>query len=156
MARKKNRKKELRHQVREENSPSMECKVDIKEGETYFAHIPIQNGAQIIHPLKPQKFSNGTIGAIIPAYTTDESLQSELQKSSLRRDNSEIEILVKKVLSFIKNESNYTFNELKEFIDKIISIDEFGSYIQNNHKALVAKKILNFTGLFLWLTKMAT
>lgn len=42
MARKKNRKKELRHQVREENSPSMECKVDIKEGETYFAHIPIQ------------------------------------------------------------------------------------------------------------------
>lgn len=144
MARKKNRKKELRHQVREENSPSMECKVDIKEGETYFAHIPIQNGAQIIHPLKPQKFSNGTIGAIIPAYTTDESLQSELQKSSLRRDNSEIEILVKKVLSFIKNESNYTFNELKEFIDKIISIDEFGSYIQNNHKALVAKKNTQF------------
>ena len=144
MARKKNRKKELRHQVREENSPSMECKVDIKEGETYFAHIPIQNGAQIIHPFKLQKFSNGTIGAITLAYTTDESLQSVLQKSLLRRDEIEIEILVKKVLSFIKNESNYTFTELKEFIDKIISIDEFGSYIQNNHKALGVNKNAEF------------
>jgi len=144
MAKKKNRKKELRHQVREENSPSMECKVDIKEGETYFAHNPIQNGAQIIHPFKLQKFSNGTIAAITPAYTTDESLQSVLQKSLLRRDEIEIESLVKKVLSFIKNESNYTFNELKEFIDKIISIDEFGSYIQNNHKALGINKNAEF------------
>ena len=144
MAKKKNRKKELRHQVREESSPSMEYKVDIKEGETYFAHIPIQNGAQIIHPFKLQKFSNGAIGEITPAYTTDESLQSVLQKSLLRRDEIEIEILVKKVLSFIKNESNYTFNELKEFIDKIISIDEFGSYIQYNHKALRVNKNAEF------------
>lgn len=141
MAKKKKIKKELKHQVREENSPSMECKVDFKEGEAYLEY---QNGAQIICPFTFQKFSDGTIGTIRPVYTTDESLQSVLQKSLLRRDNSEIEILVKKVLSFIKNESNYTFNELKEFIDKIISIDEFGSYIQNNHIALVAKKNTQF------------
>lgn len=130
--------------MKKATSPLIKPKGDIKEGEIYFAHIPVQNGATIIHPFKLKRLNDGTLGAFAPAYTTKESLISVLEKSLLRRDELEIELLSKKVISFVKNESNYSFDELKEFIDKIISIDEFGSYIQYNHKSLGVNKAAEF------------
>lgn len=109
---------------------------DIKEGDEFFVHTPAHGGSSFITPIQMLKSPDGKLFSVSPAYSKEQDLRSVLKKSLLRRDNLEIELLIKKIGSFVSGQSNYTLDELKEFVHKIMSVDDFGTYLQYNRKSL--------------------
>ncbi|WP_449458544.1 hypothetical protein [Streptococcus suis] len=135
------RRKQFRHQFRnkqfnKKSQTSFDKTIAIKEGDELFFYTPSEGGSNFITPNKMIKSSDGKLFSVSPVYETLDQRLAVLEQSLLRRDNLEIEILVKKIESFVSGQSNYTFEELKEFIHKIMSIDDFGTFLEYNRKRI--------------------
>ncbi|MBF0848318.1 hypothetical protein IR145_12750, partial [Streptococcus danieliae] len=76
---------------------------------------------------------------ICPKYS-DEDLNKILKEEYLIKAGEKFDDIINKIVEYAQGSSKFTFSDVKQYLNEIISIDEFETKIENNYSLLKINK----------------
>ncbi|MBF0746608.1 hypothetical protein IR073_02985 [Gemella sp. 19428wG2_WT2a] len=107
----------------------------MKDTRDFRASYKLNSGIEVSH--KPFSLDNTSL--ICPKYS-DEDLNKILKEEYLIKAGEKFDDIINKIVEYAQGSSKFTFSDVKQYLNEIISIDEFETKIENNYSLLKINK----------------